>query len=75
MLASTGIFYSNNWPKRLINFVTKTKYENYFKIKTLSDHCIYTKETIKSEDDTNNVKKNLLKFIRIFVSFNLFLDF
>lgn len=50
MLASTAIFYSNNWPKRLVNYLFNGKYDKLFDIKSLNSHCIYDKSIIKQED-------------------------
>ena len=48
MLATTGIFYSNDWPKRLFTSSKKLKDKldpktNKFYISKLSEHCIYEK--------------------------------
>jgi vitamin K-dependent gamma-carboxylase len=61
MLATTTIFYSNDWPKRLLlrfNLFKKEKFsteDKKFVIAKLSNHCIYDKE--KSNDDKNNKTK------------------
>lgn len=67
MLASTTIFYSNDWPKRLMTKFKLIK-ENYanngkFIISNLSSHCLYDK--MKNEDDKNQ-KENTKKVNLIF---------
>jgi hypothetical protein len=62
MLASTTIFYSNDWPKRLMTKFKLMK-ENYanngkFLISNLSGHCVYDK--MKNED-AKNQKENTKK--------------
>ena len=59
MLATTPLFYSNDWPKRLINYFTKSKFQKSLEIKALSSHCVYDKESIKSESEDRN--KNVAK--------------
>jgi vitamin K-dependent gamma-carboxylase len=77
MLATTPLFYSNDWPKRLVNYFTKSKYKSSFEIKALSSHCVYDKETIKTESDvkTKNISKKttILSFYhKAFVLFTIF---
>lgn len=59
MLATTFIFFSNDWPKRFINNITKNKYAKNFQITKLSKHCIYIKDEVKSESKPTKVKKPL----------------
>jgi hypothetical protein len=52
MLATTPLFYSTDWPKRLTNHLTKNKYAEKLRVKQLSAHCIYIKASLKSESKT-----------------------
>ena len=60
MLATTAIFYSNDWPKKLFS-ATRIFFENPMKwglqknedgsfyISKLSSHCIYNNDKLKEE--------------------------
>lgn len=57
MLATTTIFYSNNWPKRLFyKFSTFGNNEKFY-ISRLSSHCIYNKSEYDN-DESPDSKKN-----------------
>ena len=62
MLATTTIFYSNDWPKRLFNYVFPGKLakdeDGKFTINKLSSHCIYEKFNKDDEkaDETTKVR-------------------
>jgi hypothetical protein len=76
MLATTLIFYSNDWPKQFYltrKILNETKDENgQFKISKLSDHCIYEKK--KSDEDASNPEKHNNKvFYFIKLIFYLFM--
>ena len=74
MLATTGIFYSNDWPKRLFTSSKKLKDKldpktNKFYISKLSEHCIYEKiendnkeEEVKVKKVTKSIKIQLIQF-------------
>jgi hypothetical protein len=58
MLATTTLFYSTDWPKRLVNHLTRYKYSKRFQIKQLSPHCVYLKESLKSDGHNDAESKN-----------------
>lgn len=41
MLASTLMFYSNNWPKRFIKYSAGSQYDDVLDKMNTSTHCIY----------------------------------
>jgi vitamin K-dependent gamma-carboxylase len=59
MLATTAIFYSNDWPKRIFtskaSLQTAVDSNGQFYISKLSPHCIYTKNL----DESNKKSKTL----------------
>lgn len=61
MLATTTIFYSQDWPKRLFAWlkISKPIYDQNgkFGIANLSSHCIYEKSDFKQEDLTSKIVK------------------
>ena len=63
MLASTTIFYANDWPKRLmIKFkMIKENYDNNgkFLVSNLSSHCIYDKMKVDDAKNQNENKKKV----------------
>jgi hypothetical protein len=58
MIATTAIFYPNNWPKKFLREKIDTKNNSQFYISKLSNHCIYEKiqETITNTDQNNGKK-------------------
>ena len=76
MLATTTIFYSNDWPKRLFAavkiFLEKKNDDGSFYISKLSCHCIYN-EKLSSENstDANNEEKKSQKVYFDFLFKNL----
>lgn len=53
MLVTTGIFYSNDWPKRLVRKLLKLETDSNG-CSNLSPHCIY--EKMDKENDENKKK-------------------
>ncbi len=68
MLATTPLFYSNDWPKRLINHLTKLKYQSKLQIVNQSSHCVYDK--IKTDGEKKSTKLTL--YHKAFTVFTLF---
>ncbi len=61
MLATTTIFYSNDWPKRVWSFLRRKSYApvDINKMPILSRHCIYEKITkTDAETDAAKTKRN-----------------
>ena len=73
MLATTTIFYSNDWPKRIflkLKFINNTLDEsaNKFYISKLSNHCIY--EKVKSSSKSSHYTPSFYhKFFTLFTIF------
>ena len=61
MLATTTIFYSNNWPKRLWFFVRGKTFTptDMSKVSILSSHCIYEKIARNDSGNETGNKKNM----------------
>jgi hypothetical protein len=65
MIGTTFIFYSNDWPKRVLSKLNilreKTDKNNKFQINRLSSHCIYEKleKEEKEEDLISKEKKKV----------------
>ena len=58
MLATTGIFYSNDWPKRLWRFLTRKELQKDTHCPNLSPHCIYEKISRNDDDNHDTCKKD-----------------
>lgn len=63
MLATTTIFYSNDWPKRLsvalgISHEPRDNKSGKFVISKLSSHCIYEKDKDEDKDEKPTINKS-----------------
>lgn len=65
MLATTTIFYSNDWPKRLFSRLNKSAERpdesGRFLILKRSWHCVYDKHEEKKEDQVSTTEKKASK--------------
>ncbi len=75
MLATTTIFYSNDWPKRFFSavniFFEKKNDDGSFYISKLSCHCIYNEKlSLENSTDSNYEEKKSQKVCLIIFSIN-----